>query len=307
MSLILLRGALEQGLIYGLVALGLYLSFRTLNVADLTVDGSFTLGAATAATMTVAGRPLMGLAVAAAAGACAGFVTAVLQTRLKVQSILAGIITMTALYSINLRVMGNRANLPLLRRDTVFSLWNSALPLALRPYGRLMIGLAVILCLCLAMAVFLRTRLGLSIRATGDNPAMVRASSINPAFTITVGLCISNGLTALSGAFIAQYQLFCDITMGTGMVVIGLASLIIGEVICGAFRRPSVRRGIAAAAVGGVIYWIIIATAISSSVSANDLKLVSAVIVAAAISWPVISERIELFKLRKKARQDADA
>ena len=263
MSLLLIRGAVEQGLIYSLVALGLYLSFRTLNIPDMTVDGSYTLGAAVSAALTAAGHPFLALFCAALAGAGAGLATAFLQTKLRIQSILAGIVTMTALYSINLRVMGGRANLTLLRLDTVFSLLKSALPRVAQPWTRLLVAAGAAVAVGLMLAFFLRTRLGLSIRATGDNPRMVSASSINPQYTITVGLCLANAMPALSGALIAQYQQFCDITMGTGMVVIGLASLIIGEVLTGATRWPSVRRGVSAALLGGAAYWIIIAGAIS--------------------------------------------
>ncbi len=302
MSLLLIRGAVEQGLIYSLVALGLYLSFRTLNIADMTVDGSYTLGAAVSAALTAAGHPFGALFCAVLAGAGAGLVSAFLQTKLKIQSILAGIVTMTALYSVNLRVMGGRANLTLLRLDTVFSLLKSVLPRSAQPWARLLIAAGAAVSVGLLLVFFLRTRLGLSIRATGDNPRMVSASSINPQYTITVGLCLGNAMPALSGALIAQYQQFCDITMGTGMVVIGLASLIIGEVLTGAMRWPSVRRGVSAALLGGAVYWLIIAGAISSSVSANDLKLLSALIVAAAISWPVLVSRVK-FALRKKANR----
>lgn len=302
MSLLLIRGAVEQGLIYSLVALGLYLSFRTLNIADMTVDGSYTLGAAVSAALTATGHPFLALFCAALAGAGAGLVTAFLQTKLKIQSILAGIVTMTALYSVNLRVMGGRANLTLLRLDTVFSVLKSALPRVAQPWTRLLIAAGAAVAVGLMLVFFLRTRLGLSIRATGDNPRMVSASSINPQYTITVGLCLANAMPALSGALIAQYQQFCDITMGTGMVVIGLASLIIGEVLTGAMRWPSVRRGVSAALLGGAAYWLIIAGAISSSVSANDLKLLSALIVAAAISWPALASRVR-FALRKKANR----
>ncbi len=302
MSLLLIRGAIEQGLIYSLVALGLYLSFRTLNIADMTVDGSFTLGAAVSASLTAAGHPFLALAAALIAGSLAGLATAFLQTRLKIQSILAGIVTMTALYSVNLRVMGGRSNLSLLRMTTVYSALRGALPAEAQPWSKLAAAVVFALAAGTLLAFFLRTRLGLSIRATGDNPAMVSASSINPQHTITVGLCIANALPALSGALIAQYQQFCDITMGTGMVVIGLASMIIGEVLTGAARNPSVRRGIVAALLGGAVYWTIIAGAISSSVSANDLKLLSALIVAAAISWPALIAQIK-FALKKRANR----
>ena len=240
--------------------------------------------------------------ISAVAGSLAGLVSALLQTRLRIQSILAGIITMTGLYSINLRVMGGRSNVTLLRLPTVFSCVRSALATAFQPWSRLLVAVVAAALCGVLLTAFLRTRLGLSIRATGDNPAMVSASSINPQRTVTVGLCIANALPALSGALIAQYQQFCDITMGTGMVVIGLASLIIGEVISGVMRRPSVWRGVVASLLGGAVYWVIIAFAISSSISANDLKLLSALIVAVAISWPVMIARVK-FQMKKKANR----
>lgn len=304
MSLVLLRGAAEQGFIYSLVALGLYLSFRTLNIADLTVDGSFTLGAAAAAALTILGHPILGLLAAVLAGSLAGFVTAVLQTKLKVQPILAGIITMTALYSINLRVMGNRSNLPLLREDTIFTLFAKLMPPSLKGYSKLLLSLLFAVLTAALLIVFLRTRLGLSIRATGDNRTMVSSSSINPAYTTTVGLCLANAMVSLSGGLLAQYQMFSEITLGTGMVVIGLASLIIGEVLCDMlFRSPSVARAIFAAVIGAVIYRIIIAMALSASVSTSDLKLVSAVIVMIAISYPAVRDQYRLYRLRKEGQK----
>ena len=198
MSLLLIRGAVEQGLVYSLVALGLYLSFRTLNIADMTVDGSFTLGAAVSAALTALGHPLLALAAAVLAGVLAGGVTALLQTKLRIQSILAGIITMTGLYSVNLRVMGGRSNLALLRMTTIYTMARSILPAPLQPWSKLLVALAFAAVCGTLLNLFLHTRLGLSIRATGDNPAMVRASSINPQHTITVGLCIANALPALS-------------------------------------------------------------------------------------------------------------
>lgn len=306
MNIILLRGAAEQGFIYALVALGLYLSFRTLNIADMTTDGSFTFGAACCATVTLLGHPVLALFFGAIAGAAAGLVTALLQTKLKIQPILAGIITMTALYSINLKAMGGRSNLPLLRVDTVFTLFENVLPAALRPYAKLLLSCIFSVLAALLLAFFLKTRLGLSVRATGDNRTMVSASSIDPAFTTTVGICLANALIALSGALLAQYQLFAEITMGTGLVVIGLASLIIGEVFCDlVLKNPSINVKIASAIFGAVVYRLIIAAALSASVSASDLKLVSAVIVAFAISAPAVVDAYKLYKKRKESRKNA--
>ena len=300
MSLLVLRGAVEQGLIYALVALGLYISYRTLDIADLTTDGTFTLGAAISAVYVVAGQPLLGVAMALLGGALAGFVTALLQTRLGVQPILAGIITMTALYSVNLAVMG-KPNVNFLKESTVFT----AAQEWLGEYGALFEAALVTGALCVLLALFLRTQLGLSLRATGDNRDMVAASSINPAFTTTVGLCLANALVALAGALLAQYQKFADNTMGTGMVVIGLASLIIGEVLFGHRARRSLVCGVAAAAVGAVVYRIIVATAIALHVDAKCMKLVSAVIVAAAIAAPALRDKLLFYQKRREASRNA--
>jgi putative ABC transport system permease protein len=297
MSFTLLQGTLELGLIYSLVALGLYLSFRILDIADLTVDGGFTLGCATSGIATLAGHPFLGLLLALFAGSLAGLVTALLQTKLKVQSILAGIITMTALYSINLMVMGSRANLPLLKSETIYSIASKFLPSA---YSKLIVISVIVLVVVLAMYLFLKSATGLAVRATGDNPDLVRSSSINPNVTITIGLCIANAIVSLSGALLAQYQLFAEITTGTGMVVIGLASLIIGEAIIG---RGGIFRCLIGALVGSGIYRLIIAFAITTSLSASNLKLISAIIVAISISWPAIKEKIEVYKLKKASRQ----
>ena len=297
MSLTLLQGALEQGLIYSLVALGLFLSFRILNIADLTVDGGFTLGCATGAVATLAGHPFLGLWLALGAGALAGLITALLQTKLKVQPILAGIITMTALYSINLMIMGNRANLPLLKCETIYTLLAPYLPAG---YDKLIVIGCIVAVVVILLYVFLKSGTGLAVRATGDNPDLVRSSSINPSFTITIGLCLANAMVALSGAMLAQYQLFSDITNGTGMVVIGLASLIMGEAIIG---RGSMQRCLFSTLIGSIIYRLIIAVAITSSLAASNLKLISAVIVAISISWPAIKEKIEFFKLKQASKK----
>ncbi len=273
-----IMSALELGFIYALVAFALYLSFRVLNIADMTNDGSFTLGCAVSATLAVAGHPYLALPAAMLAGACAGVITALLQTKCKVPSILAGIITNTGLYTVNLAVMGFSSNVSMLRAETVFS-----------AFGRWKIVPAVGITLLagVLLVLFLSTRLGLSVRATGDNPDMVRASSINTAVTVTIGLAVANALTALSGAVLAQYQRTADISMGTGMVIIGLASLIIGETIV---RKGKIGMKIFAALVGCILYRFIIAIALRLDLPSECLKLVSAVIVAVAIAIPAIRE-----------------
>ena len=274
--------ALELGFIYALVALALFLSFRVLNIADMTTDGAFTLGCAVSATFAVAGHPLLGIPAAMLAGACAGGITAFLQTKLNIPSILAGIITNTGLYTVNLAVMDFSSNVNMMRADTLFSLLQ---PVLGKTFGKIIPVALIALLTGLLLALFLKTRIGLSIRATGDNPDMVRASSINTGFTVTVGLCISNSLTALSGAVLAQYQKTADINLGTGMVIIGLASLIIGETL---MPKGKTWVKILGAIAGSVVYRFIIAIALRLDLPSECLKLISAVIVALAIGLPAI-------------------
>ena len=297
-SLNVIQTALELGCIYALVALALFLSYSILNIADLSTDGCFTLGCAVACQVALTGHPFLALLAAMAAGVCSGFITAFLQTRLGVESIMAGIIVNTGLYTINLAVMGFSSTLSLVKTDTVFSLAKTALAFTGGWY-KLVLAVVVIALACAGMVGFL----GLSIRATGDNAAMVRASSINPAFTITVGLCISGALTALSGGLLAQYQKSCDINVGTGMVTIALASLIIGETLVG--KRTMVRR-VLGVVFGSCLYRFIVAVALRFNVPAAAMKLVSALIVAIAISMPAIQNRLA-FEKRKHAAQKKEA
>ncbi|MBR1659296.1 MAG: ABC transporter permease [Oscillospiraceae bacterium] len=280
--LLITQTALELGFLYALVAMALFLSYRILDVADLTTDGCFVLGGAVSVTLAAAGHPLLAIPAAMLAGACAGFVTAFLQTRLGVPSILAGIITNTGLYTVNLLAMGWRANASLLGVPTLFTLWKST---GIGDGWSALVLAALVTVLAGALLYwFLGTRLGLSIRATGDNPDMLRASSVNPAFTVTVGLCVANALTALSGAIVGQYQKTVDINSGTGIVVIGLACLIIGETVLG---RRTVLKGVIAVMVGSIIYRFIYAVVFYTKVVPVDcLKLLTAVIVAAAIAAP---------------------
>jgi putative ABC transport system permease protein len=295
--LIITQTALELGFMYALVAMALFLSYRTLDIADMTTDGCFVLGAAVSVTLAASGHPILAIPVAMVAGACAGFVTAFLQTRLGVPSILAGIVTNIGLYTINLMVMGWKSNASLLRVSTIFTM--------LRDTGfggdwyELILAAGVTILAGVLLYLFLGTRLGLSIRATGDNRDMVRASSVNPTFTISVGLCISNALTALSGSIVGQYQKSVDINSGTGIVVIGLACLIIGETVLG---RRSVTKGIIAVMVGSVIYRFIYAIVFYTKVVPVDcLKLLTAIIVALAIAAPTIKNWAAFQKRRLTA------
>ena len=292
----ILQTALELGFLYAPVALALFLSYRILDVADLTTDGAFTLGAAVSVTLCAAGHPVLAVPLAMASAAAAGFVTALLQTKLGVPSILAGIVTNTGLYTINLMVMGWTSTASLLKQRTIFHMFRD-LGVAGDWYEIVLAGI-ITLAAALLLVFFLGTRLGLSIRATGDNRDMVRASSINPAFTVTVGLCLANALTGLSGALVGQAQRSANVNVGTGMVVIGLACLIIGETVVG---RGSMLRGALSVFVGSIIYRVIYAVALSSRVFPIEaMKLVTAVIVALAIAAPSI-QKWAAFQRRKAA------
>ena len=295
--LLITQTALELGFMYALVAMALFLSYRILDIADLTTDGGFVLGAAVSVSLTTAGHPILAIFAAMLAGACAGFVTAFLQTKLGVPSILAGIVTNTGLYTVNLMAMGWKSNQSLLGGTTVFTM--------LRDSGiggdwyELLLAAFVTILAGVLLLLFLGTRLGLSIRATGDNPDMVRASSLNPAFTITVGLCLANMLTALSGAIVGQYQKTVDINSGTGIVVIGLACLIIGETLLG---RRTVKKGVIAVILGSIVYRFIYAIVFYTKiVPVECLKLLTAIIVALAIAAPSIRKWAAFQKRRLAA------
>lgn len=290
--LYVIQTALELGFMYALVAMALFLSYRVLDIADLTTDGGFVLGAAVSVTIAATGHPYMAILAALLAGALAGFITACLQTRLGVPPILAGIVTNTGLYTINLMVMGWSSNVSLLKQKTLFTM--------LRDTGfggswhKLIIAAGITILMGILLVWFLGTRLGLSIRATGDNTDMVKASSINPVFTISVGLSVSNALTALSGAVVGQYQKSADINSGTGIVVIGLACLIIGETI---FGRRSVGRNVVAAIAGSIVYRFLYAVILKTSIVPIEcLKLMTAIVVALAIASPSLRDWAALEK-----------
>ena len=282
-STAVIMSALELGCIYALVALALFLSFRVLNIADMTTDGTFTLGCAVSATVAVAGHPILALPAAMLAGAAAGYITALLQTKFRIPSILAGIITNTGLYTVNLAVMGFSSNVNMLKTDTIFSMLKPLLGIG----HKLVPAFLITAITGIFLVLFLKTRLGLSIRATGDNADMVRASSINTGFTVTIGLMIANSLTGLSGAVLAQYQKTADINLGTGMVIIGLASLIIGETL---MPKGKMWMKVLGAVVGSIVYRFIIAIALRLDLPSECLKLISAVIVALAIGLPALKE-----------------
>ena len=301
--LYIIQTALELGFLYAPVALALFLSYRILDIADLTTDGSFTLGAAVSVTVCAAGHPVLAIPLAMLSAAAAGFVTALLQTKLGVPSILAGIITNTGLYTVNLMAMGWTSNASLIKQRTIFHMFGD---LGIGgSWSEIILAGVITVASALLLVAFLGTRLGLSIRATGDNRDMVRASSINPTFTITVGLCVANALTGLSGALVGQAQRSANVNIGTGMVVIGLACLIIGETVLG---RGSMLRGALSVFVGSIIYRVIYAVALSSKVFPIEaMKLVTAIIVALAIAAPSIKKWAAFQRQKAAARSEKGA
>lgn len=299
----LFLGSLQLGLLYGILAIGIYISFRILNVPDLTTEGSFTFGLATSAMCAIGGHYILGIFLSIAAGALAGIVTGILQTKCRIHPILSGIITMSGLYTVNLAVMKNAVNVSLIGKDEIFTVISAALENMSRDAVRCVVSLIFAAVVCLIMIWFFKTHIGLCIRATGDNEAMVSSSSINVDATKIISLAISNGCVGLSGGLLAQYQGFADINSSVGILVVGLASVIIGEVVMG---RRGVTIGIISAVIGSIIYRYIIALATASHIfPAFALKLVSAVIVAVALSIPAIKQGIALSKIKKEARRNA--
>jgi len=288
----LVIGSLQLGFLYGILALGIYVTFRILNIPDLTAEGSFTLGLAASAVCTLAGHPV--------AGALAGCVTGVLQTKMGIHAVLAGILTMCGLYTINLIVMGSSPNISLINVPTIFKAAES-LGLS-KEAARLVIAIAAAAVCLVLLILFFRTHLGLCIRATGDNEAMVSASSINVDAMKITALAFSNALVAVSGGLIAQYQGFADVNSGSGMLVVGLASVIIGEVIVG---KRGLEIGFFSSIFGSIIYRYIIAAATKSQIfPAYALKLVSACIVAAALALPAIRYQMGLSKMKRTREKD---
>ena len=292
--------ALELGLVNSLTVLALFLSYSMLNVCDLSTDGCFTLGAVVGAVVAISGHPILSLPAAMAAGVLSGFVTALLQTRMGVQSLLAGIVVNSALYSVNMAISGNKAQLAMNKTPTVFTMAKEML--AGTPFAaqyHLFVELAAVALAVLFLSFFLRTRLGLSIRATGSNQDMVRSSSINPVFTTTVGLCVSNSLTALSGCLMAQQGKSYDVNLGSGMVTVALASLLIGGVF---FGRQGVTLRAVGAVVGAFLFRLIYAIALRFRMPGFMLKAVSAVIVVIAISGPYLRSQGKV--LLRRARMN---
>lgn len=273
--------ALSQGLLWSVLAAGVYLSYRFLNISDLTSEGSFTLGAAVCASNIVRGiDPLLSCLLALIAGALAGLVTGVLHTKFKMPSLLAGILSMTGLYSINLRIMG-KANIPLTQSVTLLTKLKNVLGLTRDRDAAIYLGLIVVVILIVLLVWFFNTEFGFSVVATGNNDKMIRANGVDSDKTIIAGLMLSNALIALSGSLIAQYNGYADVTMGIGAIVVGLASVIIGEVL---FKDKYFAVCLIGVVVGSIIYRLIVTFVVNTNfISANDMKLFTAIVVAVAI------------------------
>lgn len=300
MSIIL--GTLQQGLLFGLLAVGIYISFRILNIPDLTTEGSFTFGLAVSAMITIEGHPFLAILAGAASGFIAGIITGFLQTKCKIHPVLAGILTMSGLYSINMWVMGEKANVTLISTsqqpvNTVFSIFEDRLGVTDKDISELLVIAVITSAVCALLILFFKTQTGLSIRAAGNNDTMVRASSINVDRIKILAIAISNCCIGMCGAVYAQYQRFADINSGVGMLVVGLASVIIGEVFTG---KRGVTAGIIFAVVGSVVYRAIIAAATYYDIfPAYMLKLAAALIVAVALTIPAVKSYITIARSKK--------
>ena len=293
--------ALELGLICSLTVLALFLSYSMLNICDLSTNGSFTLGAAVGAVVAISGHPYLAIPAAMAAGVCSGLITAVLQTRMGIDSLLAGIIVNTGLYSINIAIMDGSSLLNMNKTETVFTKAKALLEgTVFAEQYRLLVALIAVAATVAILTVFLNTRLGLAIRATGDNPDMVRSSSINPVFTTTVGLCVANAFTGLSGCLLAQSQKSVSIDIGTGMVTVALASLLIGQVLMG---RGSILKRAIGMVVGAFAFRLVYTIALRLNMPAFMLKLVSSVIVILAIATPYLKRQMPVLRRRLAARK----
>lgn len=304
MLIIMLLEALELGLIYSILALGVFLSFRTLNTPDLTVDGSIVTGGAVSAVMCTLAQDMdpvaqcimctAGLILAFLLGMGAGMITALLNTKLKIQPLLAGILVMLGIYSINLRIQG-KANINLNSAPTLYKTVSEMF--GGFQWSSIIFGMFIAAVVILILFAFLKTRKGFALRATGDNEEMVRAAGINSDNMKMLGLSISNGLVGLAGGLLVQYQGYSDVGMGTGMVVIGLASVIIGEVL---FGTSNLMRRLVAVALGAVVYRMVIGVALYVGMPPTDLKLVSAVIVTIALSMGMLGENFSLWRKKSK-------
>ncbi len=294
MSINLIITSVEQGLVYGLMALGVYLTFRVLDFPDLTVDGSFPLGAAVTAKLIIAGtNPLMATLISLSLGAVAGVFTGFLHTQLRIVGLLSGILTMTALYSVNLRIMG-RSNLSLIREPTLLRFMeNQGIP---RLYVAIVAFLLIVIITKALLDFFLHTEMGLALRAAGYNPEMTQSLGANTNMMVIMGLGLANSLAALSGSLVAQYQGFSDVGMGIGMIIAGLASVIIGESL---FKSQKIFKATLAVILGSIIYRLAVGIALSLGFSPTDLKLVTAFLVIFALAMPVMHNKKKKVNFRK--------
>lgn len=287
--------AVGQGVLWGIMVLGVYITYKLLDIADLTVDGSFALGGCVCA-MLIVNRgmdPVAALALATLAGMAAGFVTGILHTVFEIPSILAGILTQISLWSINLWIMGNKSNLPLLKVDSMVTQLSGATGLN-QAQSSQVIGIIAAVIVVAVLYWFFGTEIGSALRATGNNEDMIRALGVNTSVTKLLALMISNGLVGMSGALVCQSQKYADIQMGTGAIVIGLAAIVIGEVIFGWFRNFACK--LAAAVIGSVIYFVIRAVVLQLGLNPNYMKLLSAIIVALALCIPVAAAKWKAYR-----------
>ena len=296
MSIGLVLSTVWQGLLWGILALGVYITYRVLDVADLTVEGSYPLGAAVAVSFIAGGgSPVIAVVLAFLAGSVAGIVTGLLHTKLKIPALLAGILTMIGLYSINLRVMGNKSNVSILRMDTIYTFFGN---MGFNKNESILIcGLIFVAVIIVFLYWFFGTEIGAAIRATGCNKQMIRAQGIDTDVTIILGLLISNGMVSMAGALIGQSQGFADAGMGTGTIVIGLASVIIGEVL---FGTRNFMNWLLAVVGGSIVYRIVIAFVLKLGMNQNDMKLFTAIIVVIALAMPLLKEKISKARGREE-------
>lgn len=293
----IIKGAVSQGLLWSIMAIGIYITYRILDISDLTSEGSFTLGAATLASLSVAGvHPLLALFMSMIAGGIAGLVTGLMHTKLKIPTLLAGILSMTGIYSVNLRIMG-KANVSLNNQDTILTLVSDLLGLSRERDAALVVGIIFAVIVVILLYLLLNTEFGYALRATGTNENMIRASGVNTNFTKVAGLVLGNALIALSGGLVCQYNGYADVAMGIGAIVIGLASVIIGEVF---FGRSKIFLSLAGVVFGSIVYRIIVALVLRAGFPANDMRLFTAILVAIAISLPQIKTGLQGFLAKQK-------
>ena len=290
--LMAMQGALTQGILWGVMVLGVYITYKILNIADLTVDGSFAMGGCVCAMLVVnhGVSPVLALVIATFAGVLAGAVTGLLHTVFEIPAILAGILTQIALWSINLRIMG-RSNIPLLKVDTIVTQLMALTGLS-QPIATMLIGVVFAILCIVALYWFFGTEIGSALRSTGNNEDMIRALGVNTKKTKMIALMLSNGLVGLSGALVCQNQKYGDVGMGTGAIVIGLAAIVIGDMLLGKLR--SFGSKLTSAVVGSVVYFIIRAIVLQLGMDANDMKLISAIIVALALCIPIVLDKWKL-------------